>query len=173
MCTVLNEEGLHCTLSRKHRVRRTTWIGRRQRSQERKSIHLLATALGEPKSEKRSSFGPCSLLLQGNHIFHIYCKQAELENTVSLLRVKQACWVFTQSSFHSLHKSMPRSKSFPLHSNCGRNYGASPAGHCPPLPLHLLLSLSVYKNCKPGNRNLYFSFTTIWYCESMTHSQGS
>lgn len=89
MYTVLNEGGLHCTLSRKHRGRRTTWIGRRQRSQERKSIHLLATALGEPKSEKRSSFGPCSLLLQGNHIFHIYCKQAELENTVSLLRVNQ------------------------------------------------------------------------------------
>lgn len=45
--------------------------------------------LGKAKSEKRGSSTPCLLLLQDSHSFHIYCKQAELEITVSFLRVNQ------------------------------------------------------------------------------------
>lgn len=171
---MLNEGELHCTLDRKHRVSGTVWMGRRQRPQERKSIHLLATALGEPRSEKRGSSMPCLLLVQGNHIFHNYCKQAELGITASLLRVNQ----LTEPS-HSLT----------LTAFTSRCPGAR-ASHCTQTVAEMMvlvqlgiahfclstsswLSPGVYKNCKPGNRTLYFSFTTIWYCESMTHSQGS
>ena len=44
---------------------------------------------GELEPEDGSSSAPCLLLLQGDQIFHIFCKRAVLEITVSLLRRNQ------------------------------------------------------------------------------------
>lgn len=76
MYTMPNEIGLHGILGRKDRARGALQIGRKQRSQEMKIICLLATALvsGELKPEDGSSSALCSLLLQGDQVFHIFCK---------------------------------------------------------------------------------------------------
>lgn len=95
---------------------------------------------GELEPEDGSSSAPCLLLLQGVQIFHIFCKRAVLDITGSLIRRKPAhC-----SAFKGKY---PGARGFPLHSDYGRNYSASPAGHCQLLPVHLLLAVSwlIYK----------------------------
>lgn len=122
---------------------------------------------GEPEPEDGSSSAPCLLLLQGDLVYHIFCKEAVLEITVSLLRGNQLTTVPSRVNTQQRGAShcMRTTAEIPVLAQLGS------AHFC--LPTSSWLSLGAHKNCKAGNVTFSFGLTTIWYCESMTHSQGS
>lgn len=107
------------------------------------------------------------LLLRGDQIYHIFCKQAVLEITISLLRGNQL--TAAPSRLNTQERGPPRCTQTVAEITVLPQLGI--AHFCLSTPSWL--SLGAYQNCKPGDETFNLGLTTIWCCESMRHSQGS
>lgn len=138
--TLSSEAGLHGIRGRKHSARGALQIGRRQRSQEKKSITLLATDLGCLQNERLrmgAQQQPTCCFCQVIEYFTYFVIRLCWKSLTT--QCKPACC----SAFKCEHSEVRR--GFLLHSEYGRKYRASPSiwrlptCACPPPPGYLLV----------------------------------